>query len=103
VNFLFYDPVLSIHKVDVPVLVVIGKKDIQTDWQANGGALEVATEKNPALTFVYPENANHVLKNEQAIREKLSAQSALGYNAEAAELDQEASDFIFAWLKRQIS
>jgi len=31
-----YDPAVFIDKVDVPVLVVIGKKDIQTDWQADG-------------------------------------------------------------------
>ncbi len=98
-----YNPAISIDKVDVPVLVVIGKKDIQTDWQADGSALEAATEKNPAVTFVYPENANHVLKNEQTPREQLSAQSALMYNSENAELNQEAVDVIMSWLKRQMS
>lgn len=63
-----YNPVEYIGKVDVPLLVVIGKKDVQVDWQADGGALEAATAQNPAVSYVYPENANHVLKNENTPR-----------------------------------
>ena len=34
-----------IIKVDEPILVVIGKKDIQVDWKIDGRALENATAK----------------------------------------------------------
>ncbi len=97
-----YDPTKYIAKVDVPILVMIGKKDVQVDWQADGGALEVATSKNPALSFVYPENANHVLKNEPTTREKLTAEAALRYNAADVKLDPEAANSIVTWLKSQV-
>jgi uncharacterized protein len=32
----------SLSKVTAPVLVVIGKKDIQVDWQLDGAPLEAA-------------------------------------------------------------
>jgi uncharacterized protein len=91
-----------IAKVNEPVLVVIGKKDIQIDWQADGKALENATAKNPAVTFAYPEHANHVLKHEEASRDKLTAPYVTEhYNAPDAELDDEATNTIIAWLKQQ--
>ena len=37
-----YDLPEQLRKVDDPVLVVIGKKDIQIDWTIDGGALERA-------------------------------------------------------------
>jgi alpha-beta hydrolase superfamily lysophospholipase len=91
-----------IAKVNEPILVLIGKKDIQVDWKIDGGMLENATAQKTAASFVYPENANHVLKHEEASREKLTAQSAgLHYNAPDAELDREAANAIFGWLKKQ--
>jgi uncharacterized protein len=41
-----YDPAQFIAQVDEPILVLIGKKDIQVDWQTDGKALEEATAKN---------------------------------------------------------
>ena len=95
---------LSEHlaKVKEPILVVIGKKDIQVDWEKDGRALENATVQKTAVSFVYPENANHVLKHEEMPLEKLTAQYAvLNYNAPDAELDKAAADAIFNWLKKQ--
>jgi len=63
--------------------------------------LEAAIAKNTAVVFVYPENANHVLKHEPTPREELTAQVALGYNASDAELDQEVINSIVGWLKKQ--
>ncbi len=89
-------------KVDESVLVVIGKKDIQVDWKIDGRELEKATAKKTDASFVYPENANHVLKNEVKPREEITAQyAALSYNAPDAELDREAADAIYGWLKKE--
>ena len=90
-----------IAKINEPLLVVIGKKDIQVDWKANGEALEEAARQNPAASFVYPETANHVLKHEEAPEEKLDPQQvSLSYNAPGIELDQEAVNAIVNWLKK---
>jgi hypothetical protein len=90
-----------IAKVNEPLLVVIGKKDIQVDWKANGEALEEAAKQNSEASFVYPETANHVLKHEEAPEEKLDAQYvSLNYNAPGIELDEEAVNAIVNWLKK---
>jgi len=91
-----------ITKINEPALVVIGKKDIQVDWKIDGKILETATAQKPAFSFAYPENANHVLKHEELPMEKLDAQYvSLHYNAQNAELDEEAANAIFSWLKKQ--
>lgn len=91
-----------IARVNEPILVVIGKKDIQVDWKIDGGILENATAHKNAVSFVYPENANHILKHEEAPREALTAQYVLPhYNAPDAELDRDAENAIFGWLKKQ--
>lgn len=91
-----------IAKVDEPILVVIGKKDIQVDWKVDGRELEKATAKKTAVSFVYPENANHVLKHEVKPLEEITAQyAALSYNASDAELDREAANAILSWLKKE--
>jgi pimeloyl-ACP methyl ester carboxylesterase len=88
--------------VDDPMLVLIGKKDIQIDWKIDGGALEAATAKKTAVSYAYPENANHVLKHEEMPFEKLTAEYvASHYNAPDAELDEEAADAIFSWLEER--
>jgi alpha-beta hydrolase superfamily lysophospholipase len=96
-----YDAAEFIAKVDEPILVVIGKKDMQTDWQADGAALEKATAKKTNITYVYPENANHVLKHDETPREQLNAQATLRYNASDTELDQQTADIIIKWIKQQ--
>jgi uncharacterized protein len=60
--------------VDEPMLVLIGKKDIQIDWKIDGKALENATALKTSVSYVYPENANHVLKHEEMPVEKLKAE-----------------------------
>ena len=34
-----FNPVESLAEVTVPVLIIIGKKDIQVDWQTDGATL----------------------------------------------------------------
>ena len=60
-------------QVDVPVLILIGKKDIQVDWVADGEPLQRAAVGHDEVTFFFPENANHVLKNEPRPRSALRA------------------------------
>jgi hypothetical protein len=99
-----YDLSRHITRVVDPLLVVIGKKDIQVDWQLDGKPLEKATEHNTRASFAYPENANHVLKHEQMAREKLTPEYVgLHYNAQEAVVDKEAMNAIFDFLARQES
>jgi hypothetical protein len=89
-----------IAEVEEPILVVIGKKDIQVDWKIDGELLENATSNKPNMSFAYPENANHVLKHEEKPIEALTAQYvSLHYNASDAILDRETADVIVNWLK----
>jgi hypothetical protein len=88
-----------IARVDEPVLVVIGKKDIQIDWKIDGGALEKAAAQRTAVSFAYPENANHVLKHEELPVDRLTAEYVGShYNAPDAEIDEEAAGTIYGWL-----
>ena len=93
-----YDPSEVISKIKEPILVIIGKKDIQVDWQVDGKALEAAVAGENTISFVYPENADHVLKFEETHREKLGAEAALRYNVSDRKLDPEVANTIFNWL-----
>jgi uncharacterized protein len=88
-----------IAEVDEPMLVLIGKKDIQINWKVDGKALEDATAQKAEISFVYPENANHVLKHEGLPIEELTAQYVgEHYNAPDAKLDEGAANSILGWL-----
>ncbi|MEN6343392.1 MAG: alpha/beta hydrolase, partial [Methanospirillum sp.] len=94
------DPSSLIAKVHEPVLVVIGKKDIQVDWQVDGGALEQAAAANGNVEFAYPEEADHVLKHEDRPREDLAAAEVVAhYNSETRTLDAAALTVIASWLR----
>jgi alpha-beta hydrolase superfamily lysophospholipase len=93
------NPAQLAAQVSEPMLVVIGKKDIQVDWRADGGALRTASAKNGNATFVFPDNADHVLKYEPQLREKLvAAEVSARYNAEGRVLDSDALSVITNWL-----
>jgi pimeloyl-ACP methyl ester carboxylesterase len=88
-----------LRQVDVPVLVMIGKKDIQIDWQADGEPLKQAAAGHENATFLFPENANHVLKQELRPRSALVAtEIAESYNGPDARLDPQAMHDILEWL-----
>ncbi len=96
------DPAALLAKVTEPVLVVIGKKDIQADWQADGGALENAAARDGNVTFAYPPDADHVLKHEERPRDALAAADVgARYNSEGRRLDPEALGVIVDWLNGQ--
>ena len=96
------DPAQMLKGVREPVLVVIGKKDLQVDWQVDGNLLQTALAGRTNVTYAYPENANHVLKYEPKPREELTpAEVGNGYNAADRVLDAETLDSIRAWLIRE--
>jgi len=98
-----YDPSEFLAKVDEPILVIIGKKDIQVDWRVDGQALEEAAHDKHNVSFVYPENADHVLKHEERPREQLNAEASLRYNAQDRSLDRETVNTILHWLTSNLS
>jgi hypothetical protein len=103
-EFWSFNPAEYLRDIAEPVLVVIGKKDIQADWTLDGGALEEAAQGKSNVSFYYPENANHVLKHESRAREELSGLTAASsYNTAEAYLDPETLETIQDWLKRQAS
>jgi len=88
-----------VKQIDRPVLIVIGKKDIQIDWQIDGDALRQAAAGRDNVEFFFPDNANHVLKHETRSRQELTgAEIAKSYNAPEAVLDIESMEKIAGWL-----
>ena len=88
-----------LRQVDVPVLVIIGKKDLQIDWLADGEKLQQAAAGHKEVTFLFPENANHVLKQELRPRSDLvPAAITQSYNGPDTRLDPQALASILAWL-----
>ena len=95
------DAARLLPKVDVPTLIVIGKKDVQVDWKADGEPLEKAVSGRGDVTFLFPENANHVLKYEPRPRLDLTGADATTYNSSDKRLDPEALSAILGWLQTQ--
>jgi pimeloyl-ACP methyl ester carboxylesterase len=93
------DGASPLSQVDVPTLIIIGKKDLQVDWQADGDPLQRAATGHENVTFLFPENVNHVLKFESRPRAELAQPEAVPrYNAPDAKLDPDAMAGIVAWL-----
>jgi hypothetical protein len=92
------DPAAWLAEIDVPVLALIGKKDLQIDWQLDGGRHEEAAEGSEAVTFVYPDNANHVFKYEEKPAGELTANESAQYNSADRFLDEQSLTAIMAWL-----
>ena len=85
------------------MFVMIGKKDIQIDWRMDGGALEKVIGQRSAVSFSYPDDANHLLKHEERPVEKLTAEYVgAHYNAPDAVLDEEATRTIIEWLENEL-
>ena len=93
-------PATLLAEITAPTLVIIGQKDIQIDWQADGAVLEAAAGDN--VTFSHPANANHVLKLEETPVEELTAANGGNYNAADRVLDPETVGVILDWLAEQV-
>ncbi|UCD08624.1 MAG: alpha/beta hydrolase [Dehalococcoidales bacterium] len=87
----------DLKKISVPVLVIIGKKDIQVNWEFDGGKLQIAAEGLGNISFVFPDSANHVLKYEELPREEINLTNP-NYNGSDRVLDTETLDIIIEWL-----
>ncbi len=97
------DAASLLRQVYLPVLVIIGKKDIQIDWQADGEPLKLAVADKEEVTFLFPENANHVLKQELRPRSELVAAAlAESYNGPETRLDPETLSSILQWLTAHV-
>jgi hypothetical protein len=93
------DAAAPLREVRVPVLVVIGKRDLQVDWHDDAEPLQRAAAGRTDVSFLFPENANHVLKHEPRSREELQQAEVMSrYNAADAALDRETIAAIVAWL-----
>ena len=97
-----YNPVASLAKVTIPVLILIGKKDTQVDWETDGPLFEAVAADHGNITVSYAETANHVLKFEPRPRSQLTpAEVMASYGSDDVMLDTDAVEVIIAWLKAQ--
>jgi hypothetical protein len=94
------DPIQLAASITVPLLVIIGKKDMQVDWQVDGSRWEALAKERSNITLIYPDNANHVLKHEPRPREQLTPADIMNsYSAAETVLDSQVVETISAWLK----
>jgi hypothetical protein len=90
-------------KIDCPVLVLLGKKDIQVVWELDSPIFEELVKKQANVKLAYAENANHVLKYEpRPLSELTMADIMASYNADTSRLDERALEIILGWLKAQL-
>ncbi len=99
-ELLAVQPATLLAEITAPTLVIIGQKDIQIDWQADGAVLQAAAGDN--VTFSHPANANHVLKLEETPADELTAANGANYNAADRVLDAETVEVILDWLAEQV-
>jgi pimeloyl-ACP methyl ester carboxylesterase len=93
------DAASLLGRIEVPALVVIGKKDIQVNWKDDGEILRRKAAGRPDITFVFPDDANHVLKHEPHSPGELTAEALFAaYNADDAVLDADATSAVIDWL-----
>ena len=95
------NPADLLVQTTVPTLIVIGKKDLQVNWETDGALLQAATAGLGHITYEFPENADHVLKYQPKPREELTQADALQYNAAGRTLAPEAVQVIVDWLTQQ--
>ena len=90
-------------KIDCPVLILLGEKDIQVVWQTDGPIFDELVKSLPNVKIAYAENANHVLKHEPRVLAELSmADIMASYNGDTSWLDDQVVEIILGWLKEQV-
>ncbi len=92
------DATRTLSEVRIPTLVLIGGHDLQVDLHADGDPLQAAAAAMPNVTFAFPPNANHVLKEDTRTAAEVIATPGNGYNAAGTRLDPEALNTILTWL-----
>lgn len=98
-----FNPIAKLADIAVPVLIVLGKKDIQVDWQTDGPLFNTIAKARDNITVIYSENANHVLKFEPKPRSQLTPAEAMAtYSSDDVMLDSDSVDTIVSWLRAQL-
>jgi len=90
----------SLREVEIPTLVLIGRKDIQIDGTLDGEPLERAAIGKENITFAYPANANHVFKEDVRTLDEVTSTPGSGYNEAGTRLDPDALKTILSWLHK---
>jgi dienelactone hydrolase len=88
----------SLPKVQIPMLVLIGERDLQIDVHADGDPLREAAAGMTNVTFAFPPHANHVFKEETRDLAEVIASPGNGYNMPNTHLDPESVKTILTWL-----
>lgn len=89
----------SLVRVGIPVLVLIGGRDVQVDVHADGDPLQRAAAGMTNVTFAFPANANHVFKEDTRAPAEVAASPGNGYNDPDMHLDPESLSIILDWLR----
>jgi len=90
----------ALASVEIPTLVLIGGKDLQIDAHADGDPLRKAAAEKANISFTFPANANHVLKEDTRTVAEITAAPGTGYNEPGTHLDPESLETILTWLHR---
>jgi alpha-beta hydrolase superfamily lysophospholipase len=97
------DATRTLPAVRIPTLVLIGGRDLQADGHADGDPLQAAAAGMPNVTFAFPPNADHVLKEDTRTVVEVLATPGNGYNAYGARLDPEAVHTLLSRLRRVLA
>ena len=92
--FLTYDPAPALRALHIPVLAMIGSKDLQVPAEQNLPALRAALADNPRATVVELPGLNHLFQTA-----KTGAPTEYGQIAE--HVSPVALDRLADWIKRQ--
>ncbi|TXD32524.1 lysophospholipase [Lujinxingia vulgaris] len=96
-----WSPTEAFAEVEVPVLILSGRKDLQVDPELDARALaEAARSAGVDVELVLVEDADHVLKHQPLAREELNAQHGLLYNQAGRQLDPRVVEAIVDWVQR---
>jgi pimeloyl-ACP methyl ester carboxylesterase len=98
-SLLKYEPLGEIGKLEVPIFVFGGRKDIQVDPELDAKAIAAANSRS--TLFVAPD-ANHVLEHEDRAKADIKPAQARYYEADRV-LDQATVDAIAQWIALTIS
>ncbi|WP_284980165.1 prolyl oligopeptidase family serine peptidase [Arthrobacter sp. fls2-241-R2A-200] len=88
----------SLSAVKVPTLALIGGRDLQIDQHADGDPLRAAATGMANVTFAFPQNANHVFKEDHRSPAEVASTPGNGYNDENTHLDPESLQITLRWL-----
>jgi hypothetical protein len=97
-----FDPEAEVGKIEVPVLVLQGGKDIQVD-QSEARRLEAALRAAKRdVTYHFSPDASHVLKHEPKTVAELMADRAAAqatYSADGIPIDSDVVTALVAWIR----